>query len=153
MPLAIPTFLIRHGRTEQQALKGKGVADMLQAAERLRESLPDLGRLIIMSSTLPRAESSALVLSDKFDDVRFIASKDLATYGNDPGRLTNGLDALLGKIADTHMVTLGNYDGLAVVTHAPLIHAAIHHSLGEVGDAIAYGGVYAYAPGSWGPKQ
>lgn len=151
MAIEIPVVLVRHGRYDRDTgnLTAQGRGDILRTCNRLAGlALGD--SLLIMSSTAPRAEESAELLSMNLPG-RLVVDDELTRQGNRPG--VEDFDGMLESIASRHDASLGDHSGLVVVTHAPLIHAAVNHSLRGSDASIQHGEPYPYTPGTWVPAS
>ena len=149
MAIEIPVVLVRHGRYDYGTggLTPMGRGDILRTCNRLAGLALD-GALLIMSSTTRRAEESGRLLAMNLPS-RLITDDELASQGNRP--TAENFDGMLEDIATKHDVALGDHRGLVVVTHAPLIHAAVNHSLWGSDSSIRHGEPYSYIPGTWVP--
>lgn len=149
MALTVPTFLVRHGRYDRQTdeLTPDGQQDMLRGHAKLVEHSLGSGALILTSSATRAVQSAGLLYRNIPDSEMFMDDR-LATHGNHPYQL-DSLDELLHRIAQERGVEPDTYNGLVVVTHAPLIHQAVNHSLRGANEAIVHGEPYLYELGSW----
>lgn len=146
MAIEIPVVLLRPGRHDEDTgkLNSSGVNEILRAHNRLVRLGLDAGALI-MSSTATWADESAYLLNMRIPGSRQITHADLEEQGLDP--TVEDFDGMLERIANERETEINYYNGLVVVTHEPLIKAAIGPSITRA----EFGRFYFYEPGEWVP--
>jgi phosphohistidine phosphatase SixA len=142
-------FLVRHGRYDRETMGLTDEGRDIDAPRALSILLAKgLGQgAVVLSSSAPRALQTAEIIAAGLSSE--VISSRLIEYGGNDVWGVKDLDVLVSRALSEAEAKPLDDNGLVVVTHAPMVAAAMgRHHFRDV-DNIGYGKVVEYQVGTW----
>ena len=142
-------FLVRHGRYDYSTKELTKAGREIDAPAALNDLLlKGLGQgALILSSSARRALQTAEVIAEGLSS-EVISSEMIEAGGSDVWGVRD-LDEYIGRALSQGNAELQEDGELVVVTHAPMVAAAMGMHGSDAADLIRYGQVVEYQTGTW----
>lgn len=137
-------YLVRHGDYHGQGLSPLGKEQAAMAADTLQRLLKGRGDVTLISSDRQRAVETADIIANKLN-LDTVTSRRIGDAGNEPLVMRGEFNDFLGRCLDEAGVNHDPVNPLVVVTHAPMVAAAMGVSWRQ----IANGQVELYDGSTW----
>lgn len=141
-------YLVRHGDYYGQGLSPLGREQAEVAAGTLKGLLNGSGDVTLISSDRQRAVETADIIASKLD-LEVVTSRTIGDAGNEPLVMRGEFTDFLGRCLENAGVNHDPVNPLVVVTHAPMVAAAMGVSWRQV----ANGQVELYDGYTWDIRQ